>query len=140
MSIETTAAETSTATWTYYRGVASGRAALEEGDCLTEQPSDALGYCRGKRGSVLLAVHVRLEGLVVRRVEAQVDCPWPGDLPAERARLVADGVDAIEYRDLGADADGREIPCFRLLSERALAAASVLQIYAYEEAVDEFAV
>ena len=124
-------------TWTFFHGSRDlSRTEVFEGCCLTSQPLDALAYCRG--AGVVLEVEVTLAGLNVEEIEAEVDAPWPCDLAAERAAKIASGVDAVEYRDLGADSDGREIECFRVLSDKAMAACRVLRVLSVTECADEF--
>jgi len=129
----------SAATWTFFHGSRDlTLAEIFEGCCLTSQPMDALAYCRGS--GVVLEIEVTLPGLNVEAVEAEVDAPWPCDLASERAAKVAAGIDAVEYRDLGADADGREIECFRILSPAAIAACRVVRIMSVEECAEEFSI
>lgn len=123
---------------TFYRGITFGSHTISEGDCFTDQPISALAYCRGRKSGFVLEVEIPLECLTVEEVEAQVDCPWPGDLASERHAYAARGVDVITYRDLGADAHGREIQCWRLVSERAVAAASVRTVWSHEAAMEEW--
>lgn len=99
---------------TYYHGTRRAFA-FYPGICMTSSDRAAASYG---------AVHelaVDLDGLTVRRVsgyDAERNSA-PGDTAEELARMLADGVDAVEYDDR--DEHGRDHDCLRLLSSRALA-------------------
>lgn len=124
------------ASWIYYHGSRDASlAAVFEGICLTSQPQFARDYARG---GVVLEVEVTFAGLRVDEVEAEDDGAWCGDDVDVRAELAASGVDAIEYADLAAGGNGAEIDCFRVLSERGLAACRVLRVLTIAECDEEY--
>lgn len=103
---------------TYYHGTRR-QLALYCGICLTSSERSAATY------GAVHELELDLEGLTILRVDGY-DADRnaaPGDTAAELARLLADGVDAIEYDDR--DEHGRDHDCLRLVSPRALARVAV---------------
>lgn len=110
---------------TYYHGGANIN--LHSGLCLVDCDRAAADYAEGRGGEVV-EVEVDLSGLNVVEVEvtrAMIDeQSFPGDTKAERAALLADGVDAIEYDDM--TPEGRTHRTLRLISAAALAAVTTV--------------
>ena len=92
---------------------------LHIGICLCESESFAEQYAAGKEVFV-----VDLDGSDLNLVEVEGydhdtnSCP--ADHPEYRARMAADGADVLVYED--EDEMGREHTCYRLVSDKALAA------------------
>ena len=110
---------------TYYRGTERTPTTPRAGTCLAECPRIAADY-----GDRVFEVEIDLAGLVV--IEVALDAPvetlcngdFPGDTIDARAAYVADGIDAIEYRDMSPRL--RTHTTLRLLSPRAVARATVV--------------
>src|SRR5574343_572767 len=85
------------------------------GLCLCDEDYIAARYASG-RGDKVVAVEIDLDGLVDREVEVtdRDNIRYPGDTEAERAALIADGVDYITYAD--EDPNGGQHTTVRLIS------------------------
>ena len=105
-----------------YHGSHDGQLTIHEGICLAEQESFAEQYA-GMNGEVF-EVELDDEGLNVVDVPGYDhdtnDCP--ADNAEYRAARAAEGADVLRYED--EDEMGREHTCYRLVSDRALAAAA----------------
>lgn len=115
-------------TVTLYHGSRRSDWAPHEGACLVDSEAVARAYAR-VTGTVY-AVTVDLSALSVDDVTDDVrrdDGYWPGDAAADRARLVAAGLDAVEYDD--ETESGRAHRCVRLLSGAALAAVVAVEVH-----------
>ena len=109
---------------TLYHGSHTGTITLHEGICLTAQRDVAERYA-GRLG-VVGEIDIDLDSLVVVRVAGyDHDANYaPADDDEFRAAHRAAGVDVLVYDD--EDESGREHACYRLISDRALAACTVL--------------
>lgn len=119
-------------------GCASGSLAPYRGLCLVVEPVSleaALDRARayGQAQSDNFYVHrVTVSGrFVVRDLDVDLRAAldgagFPGDSAAELDSLEADGVDAIRFRD--ADPSGREHYTIRLVSRRAVEAATSIEV------------
>jgi hypothetical protein len=75
------------------------------------------------------AVTIDMDGLVVEDRTSEVrrdDMRYPGDSAKDLARLAAEGVDVVTYDD--ETEDGSYLLCVRIVSARALAAISSVEV------------
>lgn len=104
-----------------YHGSHTGTPALHDGICLTADRDCARHYA----GNGTLAAVTLPEWIVVESCPGydhdENDCP--ADSAAYRAAAAARGVDVLLYED--EDEQGRGHDCYRLVSERVLAAATM---------------
>lgn len=110
---------------TLYHGSHKGTLTLHEGLCLTD--SDRVAEHYTQRVGKVFAVSLDLSSLTVEECDGY---DWDTDYaPADdsefRAAAAARGVDVLEYQD--ADERGNQHTCYRLVSERALAAVQVTE-------------
>lgn len=114
---------------TYYHGTID-RAEIHEGLCVTEWDDVAEAYARryaAHQGAPVVAeIAIDMAGLSVVGVDGYDhdanSCA--ADCADYRAQMVAAGADILRYED--EDETGRTSTCFRLVSGRALAAASIV--------------
>lgn len=104
---------------TLYRGSHSGTCTPREGQCWTDDDGAAETYAAG---GLVVSVDVALSELVVERCAGY---DWnanetPADDYSFRLEAASRGVDVLLYDD--ADENGREHRCYRLVSDRAIAA------------------
>lgn len=107
-----------------FHGAHTGWAA-ETGTCLTPDFAVAERYAKGS--GIVVRVALDTDALVVRRLVVGYDRETntaPGDDVSELIELEAAGVDVIVYRD--EDEHGRSHTTYRLVSDRAVAACSVI--------------
>lgn len=111
-----------------YHGTQRGDWQPHEGACLVDDERVARAYAR--HDGTVYAVEISLDGLTTDDLTGDVrrdDGVWPGDSAPSRARLLAAGLDAIEYDD--ETESGRAHRCLRLLSAAAIAAVVGVEIY-----------
>lgn len=110
---------TTKANWTHHVGA-----------CLTDNEARALASAAIHGGDVALyAVNIDLSNLVVVDLSEEVDRGnqhWPGDTARDLARLRSEGYDVVTYSD--ETEDGREMTCWRLISDRAVAMAQSYEV------------
>ena len=96
------------------------------GVCLTDDEAGAMESAAIHGGAVrLMGVDIDMTGLVVVDKTDMVDRDsqfWPGDTQKSIAALRAEGVDVVTYDD--ETESGSEMKCWRIISDRALAAIS----------------
>lgn len=119
-------------TTTLYHGTAREGWTAHPGACLAETYEAALSYATWRAGTMgtahVYAVTIS-EGLVTEDRTEEVDRDnqdYPGDTDRDVARLVAEGLDVVEYED--EDEQGRTLRCVRLLSAAAVASAVVIEM------------
>ena len=107
---------------TLYHGTRRSLVA-HSGLCLTSSSESAAWYGGGE----CYRLSVDLDGLTGRSYEVSREDrdnnEYPADRAADRAALVAEGVDYVEYQDQ--DEQGQAHDCIRLLSPAALARVDV---------------
>jgi hypothetical protein len=122
---------------TLYHGGHSGFT-IHEGQCFTDDVDVALAYTQGSDDSRLAVVSLDLRALIVEDCEGydhdENDCP--ADSHAYRSAAAARGVDVLRYED--EDDRGRAITCWRVVSDKALAAIEVREVLTYEDADDRW--
>lgn len=117
---------------TGYHGTAQTEWALHVGLCLALDADNAENYATewatSSRPARVVEVQVDLTGLNVVEAEAgdRDSQTWAGDSAASVAAYVAAGADVLVYED--EDYRGRSHETYRLVSERALAAAKVVAV------------
>ena len=104
---------------TLHHGSHCSTTTAHEGQCWTDDDSAAEHYAAG---GTVTTVTVDLSALVVERCAGYSwdDNYAPADDAAFRAAAAARGVDVLRYSD--ADDRGQEHTCYRLVSDRAVAA------------------
>lgn len=116
----------------YHGTCRRGEWTLHAGVCLAQWPETAEGYATEWAGPGFPArvyeVELDLDGLNVVEAEAgdRDSATWAGDSAASIAAYVAAGADVITYED--EDYRGQSHNTYRLVSERALAAAKVVAV------------
>ncbi len=124
---------------TGYHGTAQTEWALHVGLCLALDSDIAENYAQewatGSRPARVVEVELDLTGLVVVEAEAgdRDSATWAGDYDLES--YAAAGADVITYED--EDYRGRSHNTYRLVSERALAAARVVAVEVLGDDDDE---
>jgi hypothetical protein len=117
---------------TGYHGTSQTEWTLHVGLCLARWSEVADGYAAewatASRPARVFEVEVDLEGLNVVEAEAgnHDEATWAGDSAASLADYAANGADIIVYED--EDYNGRSHTTYRLVSERAVAAAKVVAV------------
>lgn len=117
---------------TGYHGTSRNDWALHVGACLATDSDIAENYATewatSSRPARVFEVQVDLDGLSVVEAEPgdRDNQDWAGDSAASIAAYVAAGADVITYED--EDYRGRSHETYRLVSERALAAAKVVAV------------
>lgn len=117
---------------TGYHGTAQTEWALHVGACLATDSDIAENYAQewatGSRPARVFEVELDLTGLNVVEAEAgdRDSQDWAGDSAASIAAYVAAGADVITYED--EDYRGRSHETYRLVSDRAVAAARVVAV------------
>jgi len=126
---------------TGYHGTTDANWALHVGACLATDSDIAENYAAEWATASKLArvveVQVDLTGLNVVEAEAgdRDSQDWAGDSAASVAAYVAAGADVLVYED--EDYRGRTHETYRLVSERALAAAKVVAVEVLGDDEDE---
>lgn len=117
---------------TGYHGTAQTEWTLHVGLCLALDADNAENYATewatSSRPARVVEVELDLDGLNVVEAEAgdRDSATWAGDSATSIAAYVAAGADVLVYED--EDYRGRSHETYRLVSERALAAAKVVAV------------
>lgn len=105
----------------FFHGSHTGRFVAHEGLCLTTDEQVAIHYA-GPTGKVF-AVEISIDGLTIEDCDGydRDENEAPADRKSFRASAAARGVDILRYED--EDDRGQQHTCYRLVSDRAVAAA-----------------